>query len=265
MTEPNVPPAMSVPATPPSFRVRVYVLTPLELEKRRAGESFTPHFADKEYRLLWGTEPVQHDFSSAPPDVRASYEAISGGVDGARIAVPRAYYGTVGADGLVSVDVVDVRNGESVLEIGEYRDRPPSGLTAALWALDQRARRHNFNPLVRIPLARVDPPLVAEASRDVEIWWRLWNLGQIDRFQIHPRQPIDDEDLPGGDHSEHEGDDLTTYERQAGRIYRAQNQISKARWNHARVLLEATSFDELDDATLLDNLRRHHDREDPPR
>jgi hypothetical protein len=225
-------------------------LTPLELEQDRAKASFTPYFAGKDYRILWGTESVRVDFSSAPADVRAAHTASAGPVSGAPVQVPRAYYGTVGADGTVSQDVVDVPIGAAVIEIGEYRSELPSGLTPELWALDQRAARHHFYPLVRIPLQRFDPPPQPAEAIQVELWWRLWNLGLIGQWSVPPTSP------------EHARD--SAYYRGPDRVFSAANQIAKPQWNLVRARLEPAAPPDTDHALMTD-LLLHHDRQGSPR
>jgi hypothetical protein len=242
-------PARNVPATPPTFRLQLRLLTPLELEQERAGASFKPHFANEEYRILWGTKSVTVDFSGAPADVLSQFH-------GGPVQVPLAYYGTVGKDGTigkfahpdgtVSEYVLDEPNGERWIEIGEYQRELPSGLSPALWALDQSYPRRHFKPLVRIPLVRFDPPPVPEKATNVELWWRLWNLGQIDESP----PPSFPKDRKVGDWF----------------VY-----IAKAQWNLVRARLKSKELRLTDevlkdpDGALMGDLLFHHDRQGAPR
>jgi hypothetical protein len=155
------------------------------------------------------------------------------------VQVPRAYYGMVAADGAVAVDVVDVANGDHVIEIGETVKTLPSGLTPELWALDQRAPWQHFKPLVRIPLVRFDRP--PEKYKQVELWWRLWNLGQIGEYQLPPSM---------------EKDERVSW------VFSNANGIAKAQWNLVRARLESKALNKVPgkDEDLQDDLDLHHDR-----
>ncbi len=245
--------ASNVKSAPPTFRLRLRLLTPIELEqeRQRGLGSSTPHFGGKEYRILWGTESVGADFfSSAPADVRSK-------VKGPAVQVPLAYYGTVRTDGrvgtehpdgTVSQDILDVRNGEQVLELGEYQSEPRKGLKPEEWAVDQRASKHHFHPLVRIPLQRFDPPPVPKDAMQVELWWRLWNLGQIGSGKHTPTYPNSATDSayfgPGG----------------ANSTFSAANQIAKAQWNLVRDRLSKSgAHPGTGDDVLLQDLFLYHD------
>lgn len=203
---PKVPAASDVPAHPPRFRLRVRLFSPLDLEKERAGTLIASQFIRKEYRILWGTESVP----------------------GVTVPVPRAYHGMVDPeDGTVSEDVVDVpTGGYSRIELGEYQDKPPSGLDAGLLAVDQRAPRQHFHPLVTIPLVRFDPRPVPKDAMQEELWWRLWNLGLLGNLQAPATS----------------------------------NRIAKPQWNLVRARLERSAPPDSDDALMTD-LLRHHDHQ----
>lgn len=261
---PKAPPAPAAPANPPTFRLRLRLLTPLELEQERAGAKPTPHFASREYRILWGTESTMVDFSGAPADVRAAYAASSGKGESAPVQVPLAYYGVVGGDGTVSKDLVDERNGDTVIEIGEYKDKLPSGLTPALWAVDRIAARRHFHPLVRIPLKRFDPPPAPKDAIQVELWWRLWNLGRISAFVLPPSAPTaHDLELPPWGSTPDE-----VHKWEAARPYTAfkqANQLAKVQWNLVRERLESSAEVPDTDDALMKDLLLHHDRQAPSR
>lgn len=238
----------TVPAVPRHFRLRLRLRTPLELENERLGRlDWLPHFRAREYRILWGNEAVTQDFTSAPAILRPL--GATGPLTAVPITIPRAYYGQVDGSGLVSRDdIVETGSGSTILQLGEYRDAAPHAIGPELWAVDQRAPRQHFHPLVEIPLNRCNPPADAAASRQVEIWWRLWNLGQIteERFPAHPPA----------------GSDAAAAEAQQ-RPFANANQLAKARWNRVRRVFG--SGDVTRDEAFLNDLIRIHDGEEPPR
>lgn len=228
----------TTPAHPGMDRIRVYVLTPTELELRRAGASIRPHFRGAPFRVKWGNRadvPVSLD--GCPSWARTEYTRMGGSEgEGATATIPRMYYGSVSDDGLVDVEVHHARSGATQLEIGTYEDTVTSDARWFHWQdwLDRqfsssRGGDAYFRPRIVIPLQT--PPTSATDAAG-ERFYRLWNLAQIGS------------DVPRGH--------MTAEQRAEAAL------IAERRWNQVRHSLEGAAPPSDLDALLVD-LRRVHD------
>lgn len=227
----------TTPGHPATYRILLYLLTPIELELRRAGLPIRPHFAGAPFRVKWGNRTdVPVSFAGCPTDAMTEYRRTGGSAsEGDTATIPRMYYGNVSDAGLVDLDVQHARTGRTQLEIGTYEDTLPRDALWFHWQdwLDRQFASSRssgyFRPRVVIPL--MTPPTAASDAAG-ERFYRLWNLAQIGS------------DVPAGG--------MSSTQRGEAAL------IAERRWNQVRESLEgAAPPGDLD--SMLADLRRHHD------